>query len=290
MRHLIICFLLATTLLSCSKTDWFENNQPEINFFAVPKEATGEAADLRRDFFDATSVYLLFSDTLGIRETPTLSGEMAADLQILDFWYNMNPKDAFLDSLEFIPFQNATERREATLFLQDEIFGELPEMFYPYSVLLLERMLRYENYYGISYNPGVDILTFPSLQCMAIAVGNVAELSDIQKERLSLDITCALVVSRLSLIPEEEFSTFYSYSESYYGQYSWNIPTPVQSVGFLEGYSDYDRSTDKSAFIEKVFELTEEEFRATYGAYDLVIAKMEEIVKILNEYGVKIYQ
>ena len=66
MKHIVFAFLIATVLLACSQDDWFENIQPEVNFFAVPAEATGEEAELRRDFFEDTKIYLLFNDTLGV--------------------------------------------------------------------------------------------------------------------------------------------------------------------------------------------------------------------------------
>ena len=50
------------------KEDWPDNSQPEVNLFAVPAGATGEEAELRRGFFDRTGMYLLFSDTLTVRE------------------------------------------------------------------------------------------------------------------------------------------------------------------------------------------------------------------------------
>ena len=92
-----ICLVLFTVaaLLSCSKEEWFDNRQEEINFFAVPEEATGEEAELRRSFFNETGVYLLFNDTLGVREVPTLSGTTSADLQVIDFFWTMNPGDYY---------------------------------------------------------------------------------------------------------------------------------------------------------------------------------------------------
>lgn len=41
--------------------------------------------------------------------------------------------------------------------------------------------------------------------------------------------------------------------------------------------------------MEKIFDLSEVEFREIYAEYPLVIKKMEEMIKILREYGVNVY-
>ena len=35
MKKILFVFIVVAGLFSCSKEDWFENIQPEINFFAV---------------------------------------------------------------------------------------------------------------------------------------------------------------------------------------------------------------------------------------------------------------
>lgn len=295
MKNIVFIVLMAAGLLSCSKEEWFENLQPEINFFAVPEDATGEEAELRRDFFETTGVYLLFNDTLGVRETPTLSGETASDLQIINFFWNMNPGDSYQDSLSFVYYQEEAQKEAAAAFLQDEILSNLPELFYPYSILLLDRCIHFTNAYG-SYDPIVDISTFPALQSTAVALGDIAHLSASEQKSLRSEVSGKLVTSRIDLIPDEEFTVFYSYSEGYYNLYTWELPSPYELAGFLDTYyyawgvTFNSHEYDKLAFAEKVFELTEEEFRETYSAYPLVIAKMEEMVKILNQYGVNVYQ
>ena len=136
----------------------------------------------------------------------------------------------------------------------------------------------------------------PALQATAIALGDVTNLSAEEKDNLEAEIIKEFVTSRIDLIPEEEFAAFYSYSEQYYDVYSFNLPNPYELAGFLDTYR-YDwsvtfnsRKYDKLAFVEKVFEISEDEFRATYAEYPIIVNKMEEIVKVLNKYGVNIYQ
>lgn len=297
MKHIVFAFLIATVLLACSQNDWFENIQPEVNFFAVSAEATGEEAELRRDFFEDTKIYLLFNDTLGVRETPTLSGEILSETQVVNFFWNMTSSGDQLDSLEFEYYQDMEQKRAATQFLQEEVFnGALPELFYPYSVLPLNHCTQFVTSInmtdGSEYMEAVDVVAFAGFQCLAVALGDIAHVSQEERDILAGQVTGKIVSSYMDLIPDEEFETFYSYSEDYYNVLGFIVPQPPQTCGFLELsiLSYMTKEDDKSAFVEKVFELTEEEFRATYGAYPAVIAKMEEVVKILNKYGVNIYQ
>lgn len=296
MKKILFVFIVVAGLFSCSKEDWFENIQPEINFFAVPEDATGEEADLRREFFKEMGIYLLFTDTLGIRETQALSGEKISSIQVLDFFWNMNPvDDYYTDSLKLLYYQDVMQKKVAVQFLQYEILPMVPQYFYPYSILLLDSLIRYPAESG-SHGPGTGIEILSSMQCTALALGDLSELTQEDKESLKNSLSEQIIIDHIGLVPEEEFSAFYSYSEAYYGIPSYNITRPVESVGFLDTYVDSwtvtfnSQASDKLAFVEKMFELTEEEFRTTYADYPLVVSKMEEMVKILHKYGVNIYQ
>lgn len=296
MKKMLFAFLLATGLLACSKEDWFENIQPDINFFAVPEGATGEEAELRRSFFNETGVYLLFTDTLGVRETQAISGEIKSNVQVVDFFWSMSPLLKYnTDSLSLYYYQNMQQKESALSFVENEILTIVPEYFYPYSILLLDSLARYPAESG-SHGPGAGIEILSSMQCTALALGDLSELRQEEKESLKNRLSEQIIIDHIGLVPEEEFAAFYSYSEAYYGIPSYNITRPVESVGFLDTYVDSwtvtfnSQASDKLAFVEKMFELTEEEFRTTYADYPLVISKMEEMVKILHKYGVNIYQ
>lgn len=296
MKKILFVFIVVAGLFSCSKEDWFENIQPEINFFAVPEDATGEEADLRRSFFDNTGIYLLYTDTLGVRETQAISGEIKFNVQVLDFFWSMSPLLKYnTDSLSLYYYQNLSQKKDALLFVQNEILTIVPEYFYPYSILLLDSLARYPAQSG-SHGPGVGIEILSSMQCTALALGNLSELTQAEKETLKNNLSEQIIIDHINLIPDEEFATFYTYSEAYYGIPTYNVTRPVESVGFLDTYVNSwtvtfnSQASDKLAFVEKMFELTEEEFRTTYADYPLVVSKMEEMVKILHKYGVNIYQ
>lgn len=104
MRKFVLGFVVIMGLWACSKEDWPDNSGETINFFAVSENATGEEAELRRNFFDETGVYLLFSDTLGYRIVSTLSGETIVDYHVIDFMWQLSVGSYYTDSLEFFPY------------------------------------------------------------------------------------------------------------------------------------------------------------------------------------------
>lgn len=292
MKKYILGFVIAVCLWACSKEDWPSNDQLEVNFFAVPEGATGEEAELRRKFFDKTGVYLLFSDTLGCRNITTLSGETIVEWQVVDLMWNMNT-NSFADSLGFFPYQVIGKKEAAAKFVQDELLTGLPELFYPYSILLTERLVLFENFYG-TYVPG-EVAVYSGMQATAIALGDIATASDEEKETLKNEIMKAMIVNNLSLIKDSDLAVFYSYSTDYYDISSWNVPSPVESVGFLPTYASSwmvtfnTKSLDVLAYVEEIFNLSETKFRETYAEYSVVIEKMEEMVKVLRKYGVNVY-
>lgn len=289
MRKFILGFVVIMGLWACSKEDWPDNSGETINFFAVSENATGEEAELRRNFFDETGVYLLFSDTLGSRIVSTLSGETIVDYQVIDFMWQLSVGSYYADSLEFFPYLEIKKMKVAAKFIQEEILANLPELFYPYSVLLVERMILYKSYYG-TYDDGTELGIYAGMQSTAIALDDVENASVEEKEILKNEMMKAIIINGISLIQEEDLAIFHSYSEDFYNVYTWNLPSPVQLAGFLPSKSiSYSKSEDVLNFVEKIFDLSEVEFREIYAEYPLVIKKMEEMIKILREYGVNVY-
>ena len=277
------------SLCACSKENWPDNNEKEVNFFAVSENATGEEAELRRNFFDQTGVYLLFSDTLGSRVVRTLSGETVVDYQVIDFMWKLSLGDYYVDSLVFSPYFEFAKMKASAKFIQEEILANLPKLFYPYSVLLIERMILYDNYYG-SYDDGTEIGIYAGMQSTAIALNDITTVSPAEKETLKNEAMKEIIVNNISLIQDEDLAVFYSYSEDFYKVYTWDLPSPVQLAGFLpSGEISYTKNSDVLNYVEKIFDLSEVEFREEYAEYPIIIKKMEEMVKVMREYGINIY-
>ena len=93
----------------------------------------------------------------------------------------------------------------------------------------------FDNFYG-TYIPG-EVAVYSGMQATAIALGDIATASDEKKETLKNEMMKAMIVNNLSLIKDSDLAVFYSYSTDYYDISSWNVPSPVESVGFLPTYT-----------------------------------------------------
>ena len=284
-------------LWACSKEDWPDNSQPEANLFAVPAGATGEEAELRRGFFDRTGMYLLFSDTLTAREVNGMGGKKEVYTKVHLEW-NMVSTNQGIDSFICYPYKALEEKKVVTEFVEREVVARVPKMFYPYSMMLLDRFVYFKDNYG-SYNAPVEYSFYAGMQSSVIAVGDFLMFTAEEKEVLKTNLVGNLISSRITAIPDDDWANFYSYSDEYYKLSSqYVVPEPIEACGYLPTYNTggwggpdfHTKEYDIKAYVEEIFKLSETEFRETYATYPIIIDKMEEMVKVLHKHGVKVYE
>ena len=220
--HLFLIMIIAG-IWACSKEDWPDNSAPERNWFAPEEGATDETSMLRREFYDHNGIYLLFSDTLGIREKTTLTGEVIQEWQLLKRGYSMVKRDYYLDSFVYHPYTTFEFQKAASEFIEEQVLTSISEVFWPNAILLLDRLEWYDNMYG-SYMPGEDIACQAEFQAMLIALGDVGQATETEKEALKNELLKCMVENKASLLSAEDLSLFYSYSDEYYDINSYLLP------------------------------------------------------------------
>ena len=281
----IIGLLIIAGLWACSKENWPDNSRPEVNPFAVPADATGEEAELRRGFFDRTGMYLLFSDTLVAQEVNAVSGKREKVYIKVHLEWNMVSTNQGIDSFICYPYKTLEEKKMLT-------------EFYPYSMMLLDRLVYYQYDYG-KYKDPVEYSFYAGMQSTVITVNNLSAFTAEEKEELKTNLVGYLISSNISVIPEADWADFYSYSDEYYKLSSkYQVPDPVEACGYLPTYVNvgwggpdfHTKEYDLKAYVEEIFKLSESEFRETYAEYPIIIDKMEEMVKVLLKHGVKVYE
>ena len=293
----IIGLLLLAGLWACSKEDWPDNSQPEVNPFAVPADATGEEAELRRGFFDRTGMYLLFSDTLIAREVNAVSGKKEDVYTTVRLEWSMVSTNAGVDSFVCYPYKTLEERKALAEFVEEKVLKSVSEIFYPYSMMLLDRLVYFKDRYGTFDDP-VELSFYHGMQSTVIALGDFAALTEEEKEILRNDLVGEMVASGITAIPDADWADFYSYSDEYYKLSSkYEVPYPIEECGYLPTYNAgwggpdfHTKEYDLKAYVEEIFKLSETEFRETYAEYPIIIDKMEEMVKVLRKYGVSVYE
>lgn len=291
----IILFCLVLCNSSCSKDEtYLETDYPQENIFAPAEGAMDEESLLRREFFNATGVYLLFNDTLTTYTVISLAGEPIVVNEIFNPGYAMTSSSSG-DKFEFNYYDDIELQKFASDFIKEEVLAKTPKEMYPFSFLLTNSMLVSKNNYGYYTEP--ELTNFYSgLQGSAVALGDLSILDENARKVLASDLLKNIIIAQIDKIPAEKFEKFYNYSNEYYDIYSWNVPYPYQSVGLLMTYayewgiSFNSAEYDLKAYIEEVFAMSEEEFRAKYAEYPICIEKMEELIKVLESYGIVVYE
>ena len=276
-------------MYACDKENWLYNDLPERNFFEIPEDVTDEESVLRREFAKRNGVYLLFNDTLGYQDVMGVSGKKVRKYELLRLGYDML-SGSQSDTFVFDFYTTLGEKRAIAEFVEKEVLENVPVLFHPYSVLLVKDMERIDEY---EYSE--ELSMFSGMKATAIAFGDILGVSSEERLTLKNALIQEMITRKISSVPDIEFSVFYSYSQEYYGVSKSLVPTPIQSVGFLDNYyNDYwkafnTKQYDLLAYLEEIFQLSETEFRDIYATYPIVIRKMEEMVKVLHKYGVNVY-
>ncbi|MDM8158457.1 hypothetical protein QUH73_01380 [Labilibaculum sp. K2S] len=291
----IILFCLILCNSSCSEdVTYLETDYPQENIFAPAKGAMDEESLLRRDFFNTTGVYLLFNDTLTTYTVTSLSGESVVVNEIFNPGYAMTSSSSG-DKFEFNYYDDIELQKFASDFVKEEILPKIPKEMHPFSFLLTNSMLVSKNDYGSYLEPELTDF-YNGLQGTAVALGDVSILNEDERKLLASDLLKNIIIAQIGKIPAVKFEKFYNYSNEYYDIYSWNIPEPYTSVGLLMTYAEEwgvpfnSAEYDLKAYLEEVFAMSEEEFRAKYADSPACIEKMEELIKVLRSYGIVVYE
>ena len=291
----IILFCLILCNSSCSEDEaYLETDYPQENIFAPAQGAMDEESLLRREFFNATGVYLLFNDTLTTYTVTSLAGESVVVNEVFNPGYSMTSSSSG-NKFEFNYYDDIELQKFASDFVKEEILPKIPKEMHPFSFLLTNSMLVSKKEYGYYSEPELTNF-YNGLQGAAVALGDLSILNENERKSLASDLLKNLIIAQIDKIPAAEFEKFYNYSNEYYDIYPWNVPNPYQSVGLLMTYADDWLVTfntakyDLRAYIEEVFAMSEEEFRTKYAEYPICIEKMEELIKVLGSYGIVVYE
>ena len=133
MKHYILLLLLASAFWYCSNDEDVVPSNNDRNMFDMPDFSSEEEMKVRRDFYDATSCYLIFNDSLYYRNITTPSGS-DPECVILDLKYQVKgtSEDALL---RYTYLKDMKDKELAAKFAKEKILPRLAPAFYPYTFL-----------------------------------------------------------------------------------------------------------------------------------------------------------
>lgn len=300
MNRLYFYFcLIALLAAGCAKEDALEPSGIREDYFTVPEDATDPVSVLRRDFHERTGIHLLFNDTLRHEQQGTYNdGTPYWYTETIDFNYRITTLDSYIYHFEYITdYDNMTAASEA---VETYILPYFQEQAYPYSLLLAHQCQSYDDW-DEAYE---DLDYIDGLRCLALSMGDFLTMTDEEKAAFGTDLIYGMVYNAIDNLSYDDptLDPFTSYCEDYYYEYFDEVELPagmdpenltiedMYTLGFLEE-ADYfwgdfpSQRSDWQDYLDEIFYTDEAEFRATYAAYPVVIAKYETLKQIIIDMG-----
>ena len=298
----ILGFIVFLSLaVACEKEkDLFPSGGVE-NYFEVPEGASDEESVLRRNFQEETGCYLLFNDTLRKKLLGNdIDGLPIYSFETVELGYGV--VSASSDKFTFHYLETLESKREVVEFVKESILPLLEKKAYPYSFLLVDTVFRTrflvddgDDVGSGFYGSRVAVDFYSGVRCLALSLGDVLEMSDVEKREFVRGLFKNMIETSL-LAKTVELAAFYALGEEYYGkeglEIGWDIDyiEDLRELGFLEGYISYDyayfrvKSEDLECFVNVLFE-DEEAFLEENEEYPLVIQKYNLIKQVVKDLG-----
>lgn len=303
LTHYYIGMLLAGMLgflAACSSNEELLTPSGEDTNFFLPKEDDHSAeAALRRDFFDETGVYLFFNDTLRHDLNGTdVNGPLFYATEVLNFRYSLTGYNNAAYAFGY--YQTQEEKAAAAEMIKADFLPHLSQNLLPYSILLVNGIR--ENSYGSTWE---DLAYKSNIYCIAIDTKDVMHLGAGERREIAQAVLTKLVEKGIKdlnwddyqgpfydLIPEKVVNSFMG---DLIPGWDRTQVEALYELGFISYYKDwsdefyYDTpsSYDWEDFFKVVMNTPWEEIEVQYGAYSLLMQRLELVRQAILATGYK---
>lgn len=299
----VVCLFVAL-VCSCSSDEDLTPSGANDNYFQVPEADKSEDAALRRQFYEKNGIYLLFNDTLRHEYVgKDVAGDDAYFNELIDFNYNLT--DVGSSDFDFTYLTSLSDKKAAVDFVEKYILPHFGgEGLAPYSFFIANKLMEYgyanSSAWQKTWN---DRPTISCFRCMGLALGKVPSMTDDEKEAYASEICIAILKSKLTYTDErlDDFyapanDLFYEYLEDVipgWSDYDWDGDLSVAyEYGFLKIDGGWylwfpSMSNDFNYYFTLVMTKTEDEVKATYGDYPLVMQRYNMLRGIIESMGYK---
>lgn len=278
--HILLAMLMTSAmgLTSCSDDEDTTPSFADINGFAPAADDNSATAQLQREFYNETGVYLLFNDTL--------TAENGAKPELLDLGWTLSDLYGYNYSYKYITDIEA--QRQAAEVVKTHVVDRLGDAK-PFSILLADDVSYLYN--GMARHSTMVLGT----RCYAFNLDDGHALDD--PDAFFGDLFISMVQGILEKYTTE-LQPFYDISAEYYGEYidEFGLSDPTEEelwdYGFFE-YNDmwgyfYYESSDLKLWVNKVISMSRAEFEATYGSSATMMNKYEALVSVIKKIGIKL--
>lgn len=287
-----LLLLGATSMLtSCGQEDPIpgSNDYEFDNPFAVPTGATGEEAEIRRQFFNETGVYIVFHDLL--RTYTDRFGNQQTETVAINYEINGSKGTSY----DYDEMNDAASQKRAAEVIKKHILPRISGgKLRPFSILAVNSI-----YEGSDRD---EVTSVNNYRTLALAMSMFESLTDENEIKAAASSILKEFIKTKADYSSPEFADFKAISDDLYLEDivdvtdDWDADrdiTVVYKLGFLtyqksSRYSwDYlvSAKNDFRDYIDMIFEYSDAEIRAMYGQYPVIIRKYETFKNILEELG-----
>lgn len=284
---------LSLTAMSCGNDD---KDELVIGFkdpsaaFRPEADDTTRTAQLRRDFYNETGIYLLFTDTLQHEFVGNdINGDPQYFTEKIDITYNVGQTHSATDKYDYVYLTSYADQVTITEFVRNYLLNHITGQLRPYSMFFC-RLITGVNNRGDVVRP----VALSNQRCVAVASSYITlrQRTEQQKKDYALQIINA-VVAQLAQNNVNEFSPFFNYSSRYYGvSYSQlgieGTKEELKTYGFVgtPGFSNCpSQESDLNVYSSMAVRYSVEEIEQEYADYPIVINKFKAIRQILIDLG-----
>jgi len=280
---------------ACSDSE--DEPQPSAkmeNFFDVPADDNSPEAQLRRDFYSKTGIYLVFNDVLreytdeyGNKKTETIDFQWSALTGL-----TLNPyRFTYLDTYE--DKEDVIEAMEKYLIPYINITGG---RFKPFSFFIANSIEMRSNGVWKQQN------FVQSWRSMGLPAQDWIGLDDADAKELGRT-TLRSIIDAVLTYDSDDLDEFYALAGAEHGEYldeifdDWDPDNPDVEAVYNLGFFGYTQSSwfgdnlfyearDLSDYKDAIFNQTEAEFMAQWGDYPLIVQRYNVLKQIIVDMGV----
>lgn len=288
-NYIIYALCLLSLFAGCNESEDTTPSLADQNAFEPEADDMSETAQIRRDFYNNTGSYLLFSDTLRtVANGISADGSAVVKTEMLDVMgyamigYGSSTKYVY----DYITEPEA--QREAVQLIQDHLIWRMGSAL-PYSFLLVNNI----SYWDSNKKINVYETKLLGLRAYAISLNDGAAFDD--PDTYFRSMIADMVVTKVQTMTEDELADFYNFSNEYYNEYktdhgvstSTTTGAEIWAFGFFNAYGTVfpTSANDLQSWLNIVVTNSRVQFEEKYGSSAVMMSKYNVLMKIIENLG-----
>ncbi len=290
------CLFSVLLLSGCSSDDDLTPSNADINGFAPADDDNSATAQIRRNFYNSTGAYLLFTDTL-------VSYSTNGQPELFDATYSITgssvvSNDIYDYDYHYVYITDPEMQRKAADTVRQYLVAKLGKQT-PFSFFLVDDIYyNYTTWSGRVRQTHLPMLIASRGYIVSTQSGDLYDDPESMVNSLLSDI----LIDRIKKTEETYSASFFAFSSQYYGEDFddlglslddfENDPTLIWNYGMF-GYGTwggyfYYQSRDTSDWVDVILTQDRDTFAETYGSSSVMMAKYDALKKAISDMGFNI--